>query len=153
MSRGGWLRQIEAPGDAHRRRRAAMQFGRKPTRSGAVRCLSVIVGGRGIEGKEVGEEARCTGACERKTGERGTASGDAFLWQLDDAVGRKRAGGSGLARGQVKGEEGVLVGVACSRTGVPAGSGADAMEAGDSRAVRSCRSRGWGGCKHLGPGR
>jgi hypothetical protein len=52
--------------------------------TGAVRRLSAAVGGRGIEGKEVGEEARCTDACERKTGERGTASGDAFLWRLDD---------------------------------------------------------------------
>jgi hypothetical protein len=93
MSRGGWLRQIEAPGDAHRRRRVAIQFRWKPTRSGAVRRLSVVVGGRGIEGKEVGEEARCTGACKRKTGERGTASGDTILWQLDGAAGRNKAGG------------------------------------------------------------
>jgi hypothetical protein len=44
------------------------QFGRKPTRSGAVRHLSVTVGGQGIEGKEVGEVAWFIGACERKAG-------------------------------------------------------------------------------------
>jgi hypothetical protein len=52
------LRQIEAPGDAHQRRRAATQFRRKPVWSIAVRRLSVTVGGWGVEGKEVGEEAR-----------------------------------------------------------------------------------------------
>jgi hypothetical protein len=80
-----------------------MQFRRKPAWSDAVRCLSIAVGGRGIEGKEVGEEARCTSARERKTGERGTVLGDAFLWRLNGAAGRKRAEGSGLARSQVKG--------------------------------------------------
>jgi hypothetical protein len=61
--------------------------------TGTVRQLSVAVGGWGIEGKEVGEEVRCTGACERKTVKRGTSSGDAFLWRFSGAVGRKRAGG------------------------------------------------------------
>jgi hypothetical protein len=37
--------------------------------TGMVRRLSVPVGGRGITGKEVGEEVRCTGTCERKNGE------------------------------------------------------------------------------------
>jgi hypothetical protein len=57
-----------------------------------------------------------------------------------------------LACGQVKGEEGGPIGVACSQAGVPAGSGADAMEAGDSRVARSCGSRGGGGTdKWAGP--
>jgi hypothetical protein len=45
----------------------------------------------------------------------------------------------------IEGGGGGPVGMACSRAGVSAGSGADAMEAGDSRAVRSCGSKGWGG--------
>jgi hypothetical protein len=144
MSRGGWLRQIGATGDAHQRRRTAMQFRRKPARSGAIRRLSVTVGGQGVEGKEVGEEARCTGARERKTGERGTALGDAFLWRLNGATGRKRAGGSGLARSQVKGGGGSGRRGALT-SGDPVGSGEDATEAGNSQAARSCGSRGWGG--------
>jgi hypothetical protein len=60
------LQKIEAPGDAQRLRRAAAQFGRNPARSGASRSPSVD---RGIEGKEVGEEAWCPGAGERKTDE------------------------------------------------------------------------------------
>jgi hypothetical protein len=116
----------------------------KPVRSDAVRRLSVTVVERGVEGKEVGEEARCTGACGRKTGERGTASGDTFLWWLDSAAGRKRAGGLAWCTAK-KGEKGGPIGVARSRAGVLAGSGTDATEAGDSQAARSCGSRGWGG--------
>jgi hypothetical protein len=60
--------------------------------------------------------------------------------------------GAGLARGEVKGEEGVRSCVARSREGVPAGSGADTMEAGGSRATRSCGSRGGGSAdKWAGP--
>jgi hypothetical protein len=44
------------------------------------------------------------------------------------------------------------VGMASSRAGVSVGSGADATEAGDSRVVRSCGNRGWGGAdKWAGP--
>jgi hypothetical protein len=74
--------------------------------TGTVRQLSVAVGGWGIEGKEVGEEVRCTGACERKTVKRGTSSGDAFLWRFSGAVGRKRAGVRlGATWGQERSEE------------------------------------------------
>jgi hypothetical protein len=72
--------------------------------TGAVRRLSVAVGGRGIEGKEVGEEARCTDACERKTVKRGMASGVAFLWRFSNAAGRKWVG-EGVRLGAVWGQK------------------------------------------------
>jgi hypothetical protein len=122
------LRQIEAPDDAHRRRRAAAQFRRNPVQFGVVRRLSVTVGGRGVEGKEVGEEARCTGACERKMAKQGTALGDAFLWQFGDAVGRKRAGGP----------TGCLVGAREERRG--RGRGAAPREPARARRLRTTRT-------------
>jgi hypothetical protein len=77
--------------------------------TGAVWRLSVAVGGWGIEGKEVGEEARCTDACERKTTKRGTASGVAFLWWFSGAAGRKWVGEGvrlGATWGQKRSREG-----------------------------------------------
>jgi hypothetical protein len=81
--------------DQSSERRSPMKAGggTVQTETGAVRCLSIAVGGRGVEGKEVGEEARCTGACERKTTKRGTTSGDAFLWRFG---GEEKGRGSGL---------------------------------------------------------
>jgi hypothetical protein len=93
-----WGRLVAIDQSSKRRSLMKAGGGTVRTETGAVRCLTIAVGGRGVEGKEVGEEARCTGACERKMTKRGTALGDAFLWRFDGAAGRKRAGGPAWCR-------------------------------------------------------
>jgi hypothetical protein len=65
------------------------QFGRNPARSDTSRSPSVD---RGIEGKEEGEEARCTDGGEWKTVKRGVASVTPFY---GGAGGEEKGRGSG----------------------------------------------------------
>jgi hypothetical protein len=83
------LRKIEAPGGAHRRRRAAAQFRWNPAWSGDSRSPSVD---KGIEG----EEARCTGMGERKGQKEGRAATDAFYHGSVVWAERKGGRGSGV---------------------------------------------------------
>jgi hypothetical protein len=79
---GGWLRQIKAPSGAIQ------------TETCAVWRLSVAVGGRGVERKEVGEEARCTGACERKSSEM--RDGVGRWWGSGERPALRHSGGGRL---------------------------------------------------------
>jgi hypothetical protein len=94
VSRGGWLRKIEALEGAHRRRWATTQFGRNPMRSRASWSPTVD---RGIEGEVVREEVRCTGADEKKGRKEGRVAADAFMaarWRDGEERGQ---GGPGSA--------------------------------------------------------
>jgi hypothetical protein len=93
MSRG-WL----VVKDQRSKRRSPMKAGGGAVRveSGAVRRLSVTVGGQGRRGgKEVGEEARCTGMDEKKKGETRDGVGRRLLWRLGGASREEKGKGSG----------------------------------------------------------
>jgi hypothetical protein len=147
--------------DRSSRRCSPMKAGGDAVRAetGAVRCGRTPLGHRGVDGASRGRKWR------RRHGAPVLARGK---WANE---GRCRAtpfyGGS-TAFGEEKGR-GVWLGARPSEGGgggvrsawraherwsrpVEAGSGANVMEAGNSRAACSCRSRGWGGTdKWAGP--
>jgi hypothetical protein len=86
--------------------------------------LSVAVGGWGIAGKEVGEEAWCTGACERKNGEMRDGVGPRLFMAVRrrDREEKGRGVRLGVAWGQERSGEGG-VGVRARRTRASRGDG------------------------------